>query len=312
MVKSNSFGFESAILLAVCILIFSSSLVSAGSLNERTYGSSDAKITIELFVSLQCPFCARWYLETWPLIRDDMVAKGDVKLIFKYLPLNFHNRAMSASIASECAGKQGEFFEYIELIFKNQNALNNADLIEYAKELGLNEDSFEICMSEGDKSAIELDISEAEARGIFGTPTFLINHVDTNGERSYEFFKKEIDRILEKGDEEVFIPDEPIINPAPVDGELLGQCTAGCLLEGKCLPFGLRLEDSTTGGEVYCSINGLFAPQKGEGDNCQNNYECTTNQCNSGKCIDLEKKFEETNSLIERLLSFLRKLFGGK
>ena len=62
---------------------------------------------------------------------------------------------------------------------------------------------------------------------------------------------------------------------------------------------------------IYCSIGNVLESQKKEGISCQNNYECSTNQCSSGKCIDLEKKLEETNSLIERLLNWFRRIFGG-
>jgi hypothetical protein len=83
-------------------------------------------------------------------------------------------------------------------------------------------------------------------------------------------------------------------------------CEEGCSYQGKCISYGIRTEDR------YCDIDDVFRDQKIEGAACQNNYECKTNQCSSGKCIDLANKIEEQQNLIERLFDWLGKLFGGK
>lgn len=85
-------------------------------------------------------------------------------------------------------------------------------------------------------------------------------------------------------------------------------CMTGCLSDGKCLPFGTRLvEDSSP---VFCSIDQDFELQKDEGESCQNNYECSSNSCHSGVCVDIQKEIAETRGILEKILSWLSRFFG--
>jgi hypothetical protein len=85
-------------------------------------------------------------------------------------------------------------------------------------------------------------------------------------------------------------------------------CDNGCSSNGKCIPFGTRLEQEGQG--MFCDIMGQkFLQQKAENEACQNNFECITNSCSSGKCIDIAKKLEEQQSLLQKILDWLRRLF---
>ena len=88
------------------------------------------------------------------------------------------------------------------------------------------------------------------------------------------------------------------------------QCT-GCRINGNCLPYGTRLVQD--GQAQYCSIEGTFQPQQEFNAACQNNYECVSNQCSNGQCVDLQRlneQLEETNSLLARILAWLERLFS--
>ena len=82
----------------------------------------------------------------------------------------------------------------------------------------------------------------------------------------------------------------------------------GCKKDDACLGIGLRLiEDETPS---FCDIDGDLAPQKELGAACQNNYECQSNTCQSGACVDLQAQLEKQMGLLERILSWLEKIFG--
>jgi len=87
-------------------------------------------------------------------------------------------------------------------------------------------------------------------------------------------------------------------------------CTTGCNIDGKCIPYGQRLQNKEK-ENVYCGLLEDLENQKQDGASCQNNYECFSNQCSNGQCTDLAKKLEETTSLLEKILDFFRRLFGG-
>ncbi|MBS3075922.1 hypothetical protein J4429_05700 [Candidatus Pacearchaeota archaeon] len=74
-------------------------------------------------------------------------------------------------------------------------------------------------------------------------------------------------------------------------------CKDSCPFEDKCYPFGYRK------AEKYCSDNGAFIEQLKSDETCDNNFECSSNVCVSGKCIDA--------GFLQKIMNWFRKLFGG-
>jgi hypothetical protein len=81
----------------------------------------------------------------------------------------------------------------------------------------------------------------------------------------------------------------------------------GCLVDEKCLPLGSRLV--TENIPRFCDIDGKLSNQVLEGTSCQNNFECNTNVCSSGKCIDLVKARNEQKSMIRKIMDWLGNIF---
>ena len=77
-----------------------------------------------------------------------------------------------------------------------------------------------------------------------------------------------------------------------------GICN-GCLHEANCLPIGFRI--SISENQLYCEFGGNFLSQKGPESSCQNDFECKSNQCSNGNCIDTEKQ-EETSNFIRDMI----------
>lgn len=98
-----------------------------------------------------------------------------------------------------------------------------------------------------------------------------------------------------------------IIRPMPDMPVNIIQPCDGCLLDSVCMPFGTRISRDVP---LFCDINKEFLPQKELNEDCQNNYECLTNQCSNRRCIDLESELRETRSLVQRLLSWFERVFG--
>jgi protein-disulfide isomerase len=102
--------------------------------------------------------------------------------VYRHLPLpDVHPRAKIAAEASEAAGSQGAFWEMHDLLFDHQDALRPADLLNYARELGLDVERFERELRRHEYSArIARDIQSADLSGVTGTPSFFVN-----GQRHY-------------------------------------------------------------------------------------------------------------------------------
>jgi protein-disulfide isomerase len=157
-------------------------------------GGAKAPVTIIEFSDYQCPFCGR----AEGTVDQVMKAYGDkVRLVYRDFPLPMHPQARPASEAANCAGAQGKFWEYHETLFKNQTALGEDKLKEYAKNLGLDQAKFDQCLATKPfKGAIDKDIAEGSKVGVTGTPAFFINGRMLSGAQPFDKFKEVIDEEL--------------------------------------------------------------------------------------------------------------------
>jgi protein-disulfide isomerase len=122
----------------------------------------------------------------------------DVKLVFKNYPLRNHRFARQAAAAALAADKQGKFWEFHDLLFKNYNRLNQQEIQEIAKILALDMERFQKDRQDSKTLAkIQGDISEGNKAGVRGTPTIFINGRMLRN-RSLEGFSALIAKELDK------------------------------------------------------------------------------------------------------------------
>ena len=141
-------------------------------------------------------------------IMDYYGSDGKVAWVFRHFPLTqIHSKAPKEAEATECAADQGgdaEFFKYIEKIYEITPGENNLDLAQLpvvAKNLGLNVDTFNSCLSSGKYSRrVQDNASEAVRAGAQGTPYTLImvgeNSIALSGAQPYNSMRAAIDAIL--------------------------------------------------------------------------------------------------------------------
>jgi len=136
-------------------------------------GSPMAAVTLYEFSDFQCPHCKL----TAPILKKIVEeSNGKVKLIFKQYPLPGHPKARDAAKATIAAQKQGKFWEMHDLLFKNQDELQTANLEDYAKQLELDLKRFNADMaSKETEKKIEADIAEGRAAGVDSTPSIYVN-----------------------------------------------------------------------------------------------------------------------------------------
>lgn len=147
-------------------------------------GDPNAPVTIVEFSDFQCPFCSRWYEQTLPSLLENYIDEGKVKLVYRDFPLSFHPEAGPAAEAAECAGEQGKFWAFHDLIFENQGLLSNAQYKTWAADLGLNTGQFDDCLDTGKYSAeVQADFAAGSAAGVSGTPTFFLGASDGTGQK---------------------------------------------------------------------------------------------------------------------------------
>lgn len=157
-------------------------------------GSDDAPVTIVEFSDYQCPFCQRVEATLGQL---DALYPGKLRFEYRHFPLDFHANALPAAVAATCAGQQERFWDYHDLLFKNQKALSGPDLIDYAAQLELDSASFKSCINdEATVALVAMDAEVGKSVGATATPTFYINGIVLRGAQGLEAFRAVIDQEL--------------------------------------------------------------------------------------------------------------------
>ena len=148
---------------------------------DHVRGATKPLVTLVEFSDFQCSYCQKFHPTMLQVMKD---YGTKVAWVFRHFPLSFHQNAQGAAEASECAGEQGKFWEFADILYKNGQGdgtgLATADLQKYAKSLKLNTSKFDKCLSSGKyASKVKASMASGSVAGIDGTPgTFLI---DKNG-----------------------------------------------------------------------------------------------------------------------------------
>lgn len=146
-------------------------------------GAADASVVLVGFSDFECPHCARLDETLRELIRSE---HPDLKVVFRHFPLssdcnaaaasNFHRDACTAAAAAECAGEQERFWPYQQMLFEHQGALGRAQLLGYARSVGLDMAAFEGCLdSDRARERVRRDAELGTRLGVQSTPTIFLN-----------------------------------------------------------------------------------------------------------------------------------------
>jgi protein-disulfide isomerase len=141
-----------------------------------TRGDVNAAVTVVEFTDFQCSACGGMY----PIVEEVLKSYGSrIRFVMRNFPLtSVHENAFNAAQAAEAAKAQGKYWEYIDVLFKNQKNLDPDSLKKYATQLGLDRKRFDSELDSGMYEAVvRRDVEDGESYGIDVTPTFFINGV---------------------------------------------------------------------------------------------------------------------------------------
>jgi protein-disulfide isomerase len=156
-------------------------------------GPQDAPVTIIEYADYECPYCQ----QIQPVLdKLETEYKGKVAFAYKDAPLPMHSHAQKAGEAARCAGAQGKYWEYHDLLFASK-ALDIPQLKEAAANLKLDTQAFDKCLNSGEQEkAVKTQLAEAQTFQLQGTPSFFINGIFFSGSLTSEQFHTVIDDEL--------------------------------------------------------------------------------------------------------------------
>lgn len=159
--------------------------------NEKDHiqGATNAPIELVEYADYECPYCRKAYY----MIKEAQKAlRHNLKFVFRNFPLSdMHPYALHAAVAAEVAGAQKKFWEMHDMLFENQDYLEDRYLLEYAREIDLNTKEFEEDFQKDEfYKKIENDYNSGIKSGVEGTPTFYINGRQYSGNwMSHQFIE---------------------------------------------------------------------------------------------------------------------------
>lgn len=158
-----------------------------------TMGKGGAPVTLVEFADYQCPYCQTVNPQIQKLKREF----GDsLTIMYKDFPLPMHASAQKAAEAARCAGRQGKFWEYHDVLFYSKQ-VGPDDLREHARVLKLDNELFDRCLDNGEEAdAVKRDLQDAKDLGLTGTPSFFINGHFFSGVVDYAALKDLINQQL--------------------------------------------------------------------------------------------------------------------
>jgi len=158
---------------------------------DHSLGPANAPVTLVEYGDFECPHCRR----AQPIMHGVRRYMGDnLRFVFRHFPLaEAHPHARHAAEVAEAAGAQGKFWEMHDILFQNQDALGDEDLIMYAARIGVD---FQLAYQELAAGTytkrVRDDFRGGVRSGVNGTPTFFINgsRFDGNWADANEFIQE--------------------------------------------------------------------------------------------------------------------------
>ncbi|HEY3222040.1 MAG TPA: DsbA family protein [Gemmatimonadales bacterium] len=147
---------------------------------DHVAGPETAALTLVEYGDFECPYCR----QAVPSVKEVQSRLGDkLRFVFRHFPLTkIHMHAQHAAEAAEAAGTQGAFWQMHDRLFERQFALDDENLVEYARDLGLDAERVGGELAAGTwRERVRDDLLSGLKSGVNGTPTFFINGVRHDG-----------------------------------------------------------------------------------------------------------------------------------
>lgn len=153
-------------------------VMKTGGLPERALGRPDAPVTIIKYASLTCPYCRKFHLETFPVLKREYIDTGKVRFILREFPIGFQSGA--ATIALRCAPEDKYFTLYGKFMSQQSRWVSQdvrrEPIFQIARQVGINRQAFDACFEDKTLVAnLQWVKDRGRTLGVIGTPNFFVN-----------------------------------------------------------------------------------------------------------------------------------------
>jgi protein-disulfide isomerase len=174
--------------------------------NDIVLGDKNAPLTIVEYASLSCQHCSVFYSDGFPKLKEEYIATGKVKFIYRDYPLN--QPALTAAMLALCQVKDKvadaeKYHNFIKVLFKTQESWAFSEdfalkLETIAKLDGISSEAFQGCIKNStlQEQILKSRMTATQELQIQSTPTFFIGDEIVSGYGGYGDLKSVIEKKL--------------------------------------------------------------------------------------------------------------------
>jgi protein-disulfide isomerase len=162
---------------------------------DHRQGDPDAPCTLVEYGDYQCPSCGFAY----PIVKRVQKHFGKRLLfVFRNFPLSeMHPYAEPAAETAEFAGAHHKFWEMHDLLYENQDRLDDALLFQLAEQLQLDREKLRQALASQEfEPRVRADFRGGVRSGVNRTPTFFLNGQRHDGAYDFASLVEAIDGVL--------------------------------------------------------------------------------------------------------------------
>lgn len=175
--------------------------------DSRGLGAVDAPIVLHEWTDFRCPYCGAFSRDTLPVIIDEYVKTGKVRLEIHDAALVGGENSVLIASAARAAGKQGKYFAYYDVVYRAALAKQEShaeftldELVQLASDAGVaNIDAFRAAVETGEfDAAVRAETAEAQRIGVTGVPFFATSECGqvTSGAHPVASFRQVLDAAV--------------------------------------------------------------------------------------------------------------------
>jgi len=170
--------------------------------DDFVIGDSEAPVTIIEYASLSCSHCADFHIDTLGDLKKEYVDTGKARIVFRDFPFNYP--ALLGSMVLHCIPMDVRY-DYMNALFQLQpnwvvkeNVKSAQELFKIMQSGGMSKEEFDSCVNDRtlEEQILQKIIDAQSEFDIRSTPSFLINGMLVEGNKSIKEFRQIIDKIL--------------------------------------------------------------------------------------------------------------------
>lgn len=151
--------------------------------NDPIAGNPKGNVTIVEFFDYQCSHCSNMA----PVIAAVIKSNPNVRVVFKEYPVRGSGSEL-ASRAALAAHMQHKYYEFNHALLTTNHAMNENNLLDIAKSLGLNVSKFKKDMNSSSvRNQINANYTLARELNLTGTPAFFIGKTNEKNSSNLDF-----------------------------------------------------------------------------------------------------------------------------